>query len=89
MNHSKFLTIAGRWRQHVAVSGIDKKLPLREQSLAMMMFYAGFAAALEAQLEIADCDEAEAIRLLSAMHTESQQVCALAERALSGGAPAS
>ena len=77
MSAQKFLTIAGRWREHVKASGIDKALPKREQGLAMMMFYAGFSAALDAGLEVAELPEDEAMQLLSAMHTEVQQVEAL------------
>lgn len=84
MSGQQFLTIAGRWRQHVASSGIDKALPKREQGLAMMMFYAGFSAALEAGIEVAEFPEDEAVQLLSALHTEVKQVEALATRALGG-----
>jgi hypothetical protein len=81
----QFLTIAGRWRQHVEASGIDKALPRREQGLAMLMFYAGFSAALDAGLEVAEFPEDEAMQLLSAMHTEVKQVEAMATRVLSAG----
>ncbi len=85
MNGKQFLTIAGRWRQHVEASGIDKSLPRSEQALAMLMFYAGFSAALDANLEIAEFSEAEAMQLLSALHTEVQQIEAMATHMLGGG----
>ncbi len=85
MSAQQFLTIAGRWRQHVEASGIDKALPRREQGLAMLMFYAGFSAALDAGLEVAEFPEDEAMQLLSAMHTEVKQVEAMATRVLSAG----
>ena len=85
MSAQHFLTIAGRWRQHVEASGIDKALPRREQGLAMLMFYAGFSAALDAGLEVAEFPEDEAMQLLSAMHTEVKQVEAMATRVLSAG----
>lgn len=88
MSAQQFLTIAGRWKQHVEASGIDKALPRREQGLAMLMFYAGFSAALDAGLEAAEFPEDEAMQLLSAMHTEVKQVEAMATRVLSAG-PAS
>lgn len=82
-----FPTIAGRWKQHVEASGIDKALPRREQSLAMLMFYAGFSAALDATMEVADFPELDAMQLLSAMHTEVKQVEAMATRVLGGVQP--
>lgn len=87
MSGQEFLTIAGRWRQHVAASGLDKALPKREQSLAMMMFYAGFSAALDAGLEVADYPEDEAMQLLAALHTEVKQIEALATRVFNGVQP--
>lgn len=82
MSPTQFLTIAGRWKQHTEVSGLNKALPRREQALAMMMFYAGFSAALEATVELADFEEEDAMRLLSALHAEKDQVTSLAERLL-------
>ncbi len=81
MSAQQFLTIAGRWKQHVAASGIDKSLPQRELGLAMLMFYAGFSAALDATLEASDFPEEDAMHLLQAMHTEVEQVEAMATRA--------
>lgn len=83
-----FKTIAGRWREHVAASGMDK-LPRREQALAMMMFYAGFSAALDANLEVAEFPEAEAMQLFAAMHKEVQMLEAVATRVFAGGGLAS
>ena len=80
-----FLTIAGRWQQHVKASGIDKALPTREQGLAMLMFYAGFSASLDATMEVADFPEDQAMELLSALHAEVKQVEAMAARLLGGG----
>ena len=87
MTDKSFRTIAGRWRDHVAASGIDKSMPRREQALAMLMFYAGFAAALDAGLEVAEFPEREAMQLLTAMHTEVKQIEALATRVLGGTNP--
>ena len=87
MSSAEFRTIAGRWRQHVEASGIDKALPKREQGLAMLMFYAGFSAALDAGLEVAEFPEDEAMQLLPAMHTEVKQIEALAARILGGAQP--
>lgn len=84
MSAQQFLTIAGRWKQHVEASGIDKALPRREQGLAMLMFYAGFSAALDAGLEVAEFPEDEAMQLLTAMHTEVKQIEAMATRILGG-----
>lgn len=85
MSSTQFLTIAGRWKQHVAASGIDKSLSRREQALAMLMFYAGFSASLDASLEVAAFPEDEAMQLLSALQMEVHQVEAMASRILSGG----
>ena len=80
-----FSTIAGRWRQHVAASGIDKALPRREQGLAMLMFYAGFAAALDAAIEVAEFPEDEAVQLLTALRREVIHMESLASSVLGGG----
>jgi hypothetical protein len=82
---AQYATIAGRWKHHVAASGIDKTLPRKEQALAMLMFYAGFSAALDATTELAAFDEAEAVQILQALHTEVKQVEAMATRLLTGG----
>ena len=77
-------TIAGRWRQNAAVSGLDK-LPQRDRALCMTMFYAGFAAALEAMNEIGELPEEQAFRVLQALHAEVQQVQAAAVASLGAG----
>jgi len=84
---AQFRTVAGRWKQHVEASGIDKSLPRKEQALAMLMFYAGFSASLDAALEVAAFPEDEAIRLLSALQMEVRQVEAMASRFASGVEP--
>jgi len=84
MSAGEFLTIAGRWQQHVAASGLDTKLPRREQGLAMLMFYAGFSASLEATMQVAEFPEDQAMQLLAALHKEVQQVEAMATRILGG-----
>ena len=81
-----FLTIAGRWKQHVAASGIDKALPTKVQALAMLMFYAGFSAALDASIEVADFPEDEAVQLLAALSREVKHMESLASSVLGGGA---
>jgi hypothetical protein len=84
----RFLTIAGRWKQCVASAGLDKVLTRREQALAMMTFYAGFSASLEAGAELADLAEADAVHLLQALHIEVKQMEAMATH-ISSGRPAS
>ena len=86
-DRQQILTIAGRWRQCLQASGMDKTMPRREQSLAMLTFYAGFSAALEASLEISDLPEAEAVQILQALHVEVKQVEGLASRILGGITP--
>lgn len=81
MSAQQFQTIAGRWKQHVAASGIDKSLSKRELGMAMLMFFAGFSAALDATLEASDYPEETAMQFLQAMHTEVEQVEAMATRA--------
>lgn len=79
-----FLSIAGRWRQHVAASGMDKRLSKRDQALAMMMFYAGFSASLDASMELAEYPEEQAMQLMEALSTEVQQLEAMATQQLTG-----
>lgn len=75
-------SIKGRWEEHAAVSGIDT-WPNREKSLAIMMFYAGFAAAFEMMTgEVADLPEPEAMHVLSEIEREIAQIEALASRVL-------
>lgn len=69
-----FLSITGRWKQHVEQSGMDKTMSERDQSLGMLMFYAGFSASLEASVEIAEYPEDQAMRLLSLMHKEMEHI---------------
>lgn len=80
-----FLTVAGRWRQHVAGSNLEKLVPEHIQTLAMLMFYAGFAASLDATMEAAELPEPEAMRVLDSLHTEVDQLAAMATRAMAGG----
>ena len=84
MSAQQFMTIAGRWRHHVEASGLHV-LPRPELARCMLMFYAGFSAALDAGLEVAEFEEEEAMRLLSALHREVEQLEAVASRLASGG----
>ena len=79
-DHKQVLTIAGRWRQAQQASGLDKALSRRDQSLAMLMFYAGFSAALEANLEIAELTEKDGVHVLQALMLEVKQVEGMAQR---------
>ena len=85
-NTGEFLTIAGRWKHAAKVSGMDK-LPRGEQALAMMMFYAGFSASLEAGIELANIDERAAVGILQALHREVETVSAMADKVFSGAEP--
>lgn len=67
-----FLTIAGRWRRCSEASKLGEKLDQSQQTFAMMMFMAGFSAALEATTELADFDEAQAMKILRALHQEAK-----------------
>lgn len=80
-----FPTIAERWREHVRISGLDKALPKRELTLAMLMFYAGFSACLDAGLEIAEHSDDQAMQLLQAMHVEVKQLESKAGEVLAAG----
>lgn len=71
---TQFRTIAERWRDHVAVSGIDKALLKQELALAILMFYAGFSAALDAGTEVAAFSDAEAVQLLQALQNEVKKL---------------
>jgi hypothetical protein len=68
-----FMTIAGRWQIHNAV--LEKLgMPKRERGMAAGMFFAGFAAALEATNEIAALSEEEAMKVLQGLHREIELV---------------
>ncbi|HYE39910.1 MAG TPA: hypothetical protein VEB23_08260 [Ramlibacter sp.] len=84
---ARFLTIAGRWRQHVELTGLDKVVDKETLQRLMLMFYAGFTACQEAQMEIAAYPENEAMQLMSALMSEGQQVSAMAERVVTGQRP--
>lgn len=84
---ARFLTIAGRWKQHVELTGLDKVVDKATLQRLMLMFYAGFTACQEAQMEIAAYPENDAMQLMSALMTEGQQVAALAERVVAGQTP--
>lgn len=84
---NQILTIAGRWKQHSQASGLEQKLPKRERTMAMLMFYAGFSAGLEAMNEIAALDEKDAVQLLQALHIEVLQLEAMATRQFAAGMP--
>lgn len=86
-NTKPFLSVKGRWARCVARSGLDKVADSQTQGLAMMTFYAGFAACLEATTELGDLPEHEACRLLAALHHEMALVRGVAEQAMSGGTP--
>lgn len=80
MSGGGILGAVGRWRQSAAV--LAGALGPREQALAQAMYYAGFAAALEAMNEIADRPEDEAMQLLSGLHAEMAKIKAAAELAV-------
>ena len=86
MTKRKFLTIAGRYRQSAQAAEFAK-LPERERTLALIVFYAGFAAALEATKELAEFDEDEALEIICAMAEEAQQFAAVVTRASEGKPP--
>jgi len=77
---TQIMTIAGRWRHHAAASGMVNSMSTRDQTLAMLMFYAGFSAALDAMLEVADVasDDRHGARLIEALRRESELVAATA-----------
>lgn len=77
MTSKQFLTISGRWKQHAQAAGLDQR-PREEQAKAMLLFFAGFSAALDATMEIAELDELEAMRMLSCMHEEVKLVAGAA-----------
>ncbi|MGL4526737.1 MAG: hypothetical protein ACRCUC_07150 [Aestuariivirga sp.] len=80
---TQFLTVAGRWANHRAI--LERAGMQREQlTFAMMCFYAGFAAALEAGLEIADEPEDSALVLLGALHDEVKSFEAMASKLAAG-----
>lgn len=84
MGTKQFRTIAGRWREHAKAAGLEQ-LPRAEQAKAMLMFYAGFGAALDASIELADFHEIEAMHMLSSLHKEVKLVATAAEAAFSTG----
>lgn len=84
---AQFRTISGRWKQHVAATGIDHSLSRRQQSLAMLMFYAGFSAGLDAVIEMSEFPENEAMHLMQSLQGEITQVEAIANQMVTGVRP--
>lgn len=85
MNQKKaILTVAGRWEHNVAASGIADRLTPHEPNLARVMFYAGFASMLEANMEIADLPARQAMQALTALSMEVEQVEAVLAKQLAG-----
>jgi hypothetical protein len=72
-----FPTIRGRWFTKLEESGIDLAAPLEEQTSAELLFYAGFAAALNAIDELADYPQDQARALILALHSEMHQLAEL------------
>lgn len=71
---SKFLSIKGRFeKQRPQLAS----LPPKEQALCLIMFYAGFAACLEAGLELADIEERQAVNYLDQLHAEAKLLAGL------------
>lgn len=78
-NRHQFRTVAGRWKHASEVSGLASKLPKAELTLAMMMFYAGFQASMEAFMEIADnYSEEDGAGIMQLLHEELEKFTQLA-----------
>ena len=73
MSNKQFRTIAGRWKDHVQAAGLEEL-----QTRDMLLFYAGFAAALDATMELAEHDDLRAMRILSSLHSEAKAIAATA-----------
>lgn len=83
----RLLSIRGRLDRCIAASKLDQAVDAKTLQLAKGMFYAGFAAALEANMEIAELDEASAMRCFAALELETQTVAAMLQQALAGARP--
>lgn len=81
--HKGILTVAGEFRVRAAKSGLDQ-LPVKEQNLCVLMFFAGFAAMLEKNLEIADLPPMEALRTFNALQQEIERFEEVVRTALQG-----
>lgn len=79
-----FRSVAQRWADCCKRSGMDA-IPKPEKARGMLLFYAGFYAALEANMELADLSDEQAMRVLTAMHAEMRQFEALVTQAVLGG----
>lgn len=77
-DRTKFKTIAGRWKEHAAASQLDLHLSKKDQTMALMMFFAGFGAALDATVEAAEFPEDEAIAILELLQEEFKSFTILA-----------
>jgi hypothetical protein len=84
VSRDQFLTIKGRWARCVAASGLDKILSRREQALAMMCFYSGFSACIEANVEMAELPDDQVAQLIAALQLKVHQVEAMATQIFSG-----
>ena len=77
-----FKTIAGRWQECSTAAGLPDKVGRRDLAFAMGMFYAGFRAAQEAHIEIADYPEDVAMKLFASLDAEVKLVADVIARTL-------
>lgn len=79
-----FRSIAQRWVDCCEQGGMNA-IPKPEKARGMLLFYAGFSAALEANMELANLSEEQAMQVLTMMHAEMRQFEAMATQAVLGG----
>ena len=77
MSNKSFKSIAGRWREHAALL---PDLTAEQKAQATLMFYAGFAAALQAVMEVGDYSETQGCFLLEQMTLEATQFGQMAKQ---------
>lgn len=72
-------SIKGRWE--ACKKQLPADIPKAEEVRLMLTFYAGFAARLEFNMEIADMHELEAVIMLQQVQQEADTIAAAAQRA--------
>ncbi len=65
-------TIDDRWQDFQA-GCIDRDAPPLQMREMRIAFYAGFKSMLDANLELAELDERQAVRLLEQLHIEARR----------------
>ena len=82
---SRIRTAATRWKLAAAAAGVDA-MPPHSQLAALLMYFSGFQAALEASAEIASLPRRQAAAALEELQAEVATFNQIAAAALASGA---